>query len=225
MDLVWFQGIKYLIGKYKVHQEYIVFGKPTVFNGRVNIAHPDIDPASELKLSSMGLQPYYNTTEKMKRSSLNSHAIEKMMNTVVQQLREPLPETLSASILAEHHLIPLTEALINIHFPVNADMLRKAQYRLKFEELFYVQLNILRYAKDRQRKYRGYIFEKVGEVFNTFYSRNLPFELTNAQKRVLKEIRRDVGSGKQMNRLLQGDVGSGFINDHLTDCICWKVPQ
>ena len=139
----------------------------------------------------------------------NSHAIEKMMNTVVQQLREPLPETLSASILAEHHLIPLTEALINIHFPVNADMLRKAQYRLKFEELFYVQLNILRYAKDRQRKYRGYIFEKVGEVFNTFYSRNLPFELTNAQKRVLKEIRRDVGSGKQMNRLLQGDVGSG----------------
>ena len=209
VDLVWFQGIKYLIGKYKVHQEYVVFGKPSVFNGRINIAHPDIDPASELKLSSMGLQPYYNTTEKMKRSSLNSHAIEKMMNTVVQQLREPLPETLSAAILAEHHLIPLTEALINIHFPTNADLLRKAQYRLKFEELFYVQLNILRYAKDRQRKYRGYIFEKVGEVFNTFYSRNLPFELTNAQKRVLKEIRRDVGSGKQMNRLLQGDVGSG----------------
>ncbi|MEL5896185.1 ATP-dependent DNA helicase RecG [Bacteroides sp. GD17] len=209
VDLVWFQGIKYLIGKYKVHQEYVVFGKPSVFNGRINIAHPDIDSASELKLSSMGLQPYYNTTEKMKRSSLNSHAIEKMMNTVVQQLREPLPETLSAAILAEYHLIPLTEALINIHFPTNADLLRRAQYRLKFEELFYVQLNILRYAKDRQRKYRGYIFEKVGEVFNTFYSRNLPFELTNAQKRVLKEIRRDVGSGKQMNRLLQGDVGSG----------------
>lgn len=209
VDLVWFRGIKYLIGKYKVHQEYVVFGKPSVFNGRINIAHPDIDSASELKLSSMGLQPYYNTTEKMKRSSLNSHAIEKMMNTVVQQLREPLPETLSAAILAEYHLIPLTEALINIHFPTNADLLRRAQYRLKFEELFYVQLNILRYAKDRQRKYRGYIFEKVGEVFNTFYSRNLPFELTNAQKRVLKEIRRDVGSGKQMNRLLQGDVGSG----------------
>ncbi|WP_418696771.1 ATP-dependent DNA helicase RecG [Bacteroides sp.] len=209
VDLVWFQGIKYLIGKYKVHQEYIVFGKPSVFNGRINIAHPDIDPASELKLSSMGMQPYYNTTEKMKRSSLNSHAIEKMMNTVVQQLCEPLPETLSASILTEYHLIPLTDALINIHFPANAELLRKAQYRLKFEELFYVQLNILRYAKDRQRKYRGYIFERVGEVFNTFYSRNLPFELTNAQKRVLKEIRRDVGSGKQMNRLLQGDVGSG----------------
>lgn len=209
VDLVWFQGIKFLVGKYKVHQEYIVFGKPSVFNGRINIAHPDIDNASELKLSTMGLQPYYNTTEKMKRSSLNSHAIEKMMSAVVQQFREPLPETLSPAILAEHHLMPLTEALMNIHFPANPELLRKAQYRLKFEELFYVQLNILRYAKDRQRKYRGYVFETVGEIFNTFYAKNLPFELTGAQKRVLKEIRRDVGSGKQMNRLLQGDVGSG----------------
>ena len=209
VDLVWFQGIKFLVGKYKVHQEYIVFGKPSVFNGRINIAHPDIDNASELKLSTMGLQPYYNTTEKMKRSSLNSHAIEKMMSAVVQQLREPLPETLSPAILTEHHLMPLTEALMNIHFPANPELLRKAQYRLKFEELFYVQLNILRYAKDRQLKYRGYVFETVGEIFNTFYAKNLPFELTGAQKRVLKEIRRDVGSGKQMNRLLQGDVGSG----------------
>ncbi len=209
VDLVWFQGIKFLVGKYKVHQEYIVFGKPTVFNGRINIAHPDIDDASELKLSTMGLQPYYNTTEKMKRSFLNSHAIEKMMGAVVQQIREPLPETLSPSILAEHHLMPLTDALTNIHFPSNPELLRKAQYRLKFEELFYVQLNILRYAKDRQRKYRGYVFEKVGDIFNTFYTRNLPFELTGAQKRVLREIRRDVGCGKQMNRLLQGDVGSG----------------
>lgn len=209
VDLVWFQGIKFLVGKYKVHQEYIVFGKPSVFNGRINIAHPDIDNASELKLSTMGLQPYYNTTEKMKRSSLNSHAIEKMMSAVVQQLREPLPETLSLAILTEHHLMPLTEALMNIHFPANPELLRKAQYRLKFEELFYVQLNILRYAKDRQRKYRGYVFETVGGIFNTFYAKNLPFELTGAQKRVLKEIRRDVGSGKQMNRLLQGDVGSG----------------
>lgn len=209
VDLVWFQGIKFLVGKYKVHQEYIVFGKPSVFNGRINIAHPDIDNASELKLSTMGLQPYYNTTEKMKRSSLNSHAIEKMMSAVVQQLHEPLPETLSSAILTEHHLMPLTEALRNIHFPANPELLRKAQYRLKFEELFYVQLNILRYAKDRQRKCRGYVFETVGEIFNTFYAKNLPFELTGAQKRVLKEIRRDVGSGKQMNRLLQGDVGSG----------------
>lgn len=209
VDLVWFQGIKYLTGKYKVHQEYIVFGRPTAYNGRINIAHPDIDLVSEVQMSSMGLRPYYNTTEKMKRSFLNSNAIEKLVATLVRQIQEPLPETLSPALVAEHHLMPLTEALINIHFPGNADLLRKAQYRLKFEELFYVQLNILRYAHDRQCKYRGYVFSRVGEIFHTFYTRNLPFELTGAQKRVLKEIRHDLGSGRQMNRLLQGDVGSG----------------
>lgn len=209
IDLVWFRGIKYITGKYKLHEEYIVFGKPSTFNGRINIAHPDVDNPEDIQLSTMGLQPYYYTTDKMKRSYLNSHAIEKMMATVVKQLQEPLPETLSPKIISEHHLMPLTEALRNIHFPINADLLRKAQYRLKFEELFYLQLNILRYAKDRQRKYRGYVFEVVGDYFNTFYSRNLPFELTGAQKRVIKEIRQDVGSGRQMNRLLQGDVGSG----------------
>lgn len=180
-----------------------------MFNGRINVAHPDIDSPADLKLSSMGLQPYYNTTEKMKRSFLNSHAIEKMMATVIGQIQEPLSETLSPKLIADHHLMSLTDALRNIHFPSNPELLRKAQYRLKFEELFYVQLNILRYAKDRQRKYRGYVFETVGEIFNTFYSKNLPFELTGAQKRVLREIRQDVGCGKQMNRLLQGDVGSG----------------
>lgn len=209
VDLVWFQGIKYVTNKYKLHEEYIVFGKPTVFNGRINVAHPDIDSPADLKLSSMGLQPYYNTTEKMKRSFLNSHAIEKMMATVIGQIQEPLSETLSPKLIADHHLMSLTDALRNIHFPSNPELLRKAQYRLKFEELFYVQLNILRYAKDRQRKYHGYVFETVGETFNTFYSKNLPFELTGAQKRVLREIRQDVGCGKQMNRLLQGDVGSG----------------
>ena len=209
VDLVWFQGIKYVTNKYKLHEEYIVFGKPTVFNGRINVAHPDIDSPADLKLSSMGLQPYYNTTEKMKRSFLNSHAIEKMMATVIGQIQEPLSETLSPKLIADHHLMSLTDALRNIHFPSNPELLRKAQYRLKFEELFYVQLNILRYAKDRQRKYRGYVFETVGEIFNTFYSKNPPFELTGAQKRVLREIRQDVGCGKQMNRLLQGDVGSG----------------
>ena len=209
VDLVWFQGIKYVTNKYKLHEEYIVFGKPTVFNGRINVAHPDIDSPADLKLSSMGLQPYYNTTEKMKRSFLNSHAIEKMMATVIGQIQAPLSETLSPKLIADHHLMSLTDALRNIHFPSNPELLRKAQYRLKFEELFYVQLNILRYAKDRQRKYRGYVFETVGEIFNTFYSKNLPFELTGAQKRVLREIRQDVGCGKQMNRLLQGDVGSG----------------
>ena len=209
VDLVWFQGIKYLMGRYKAHEEYIVFGKPTVFNGRVNMAHPDIDPAKDLTLSTMGLQPYYNTTEKMKRAGLNSHALEKLMTNAFALLQGEMPETLSPRIVEEHHLMSLDEALRNIHFPQNPDRLRKAQYRLKFEELFYIQLNILRYTKDRQRKFRGLYFEKVGEVFNTFYSQNLPFQLTGAQKRVIKEIRKDMGSGRQMNRLLQGDVGSG----------------
>ena len=209
VDLVWFQGIKYLMGRYKAHEEYIVFGKPTVFNGRVNIAHPDIDPAKDLTLSTMGLQPYYNTTEKMKRAGLNSHALEKLMANAFALLQGEMPETLSPRIVEEHHLMSLDEALRNIHFPQNPDRLRKAQYRLKFEELFYIQLNILRYTKDRQRKFRGLYFGKVGEVFNTFYSQNLPFQLTGAQKRVIKEIRKDMGSGRQMNRLLQGDVGSG----------------
>ena len=209
VDLVWFQGIKYLMGRYKVHEEYIVFGKPTLFNGRINVAHPDIDTAKDLTLSTMGLQPYYNTTEKMKRAGLNSHAMEKLMNNAFALLQGTFPETLSQKVVEEHHLMSLDEALRNVHFPQNPEKLRNAQYRLKFEELFYVQLNILRYTKDRQRKYRGLVFERVGEVFNTFYAQNLPFQLTGAQKRVIKEIRKDMGSGRQMNRLLQGDVGSG----------------
>ena len=209
IDLVWFQGIKYLMGRYKAHEEYIVFGKPTVFNGRINVAHPDIDPAKDLTLSTMGLQPYYNTTEKMKRAGLNSHALEKLMNNAFALLQGTLPETLSTHLVEKHRLMSLDEALRNIHFPQSPEKLRHAQYRLKFEELFYVQLNILRYTKDRQRKYRGLVFERVGEVFNTFYAQNLPFQLTGAQKRVIKEIRKDMGSGRQMTRLLQGDVGSG----------------
>lgn len=209
VDLVWFQGIKYLMGRYKVHEEYIVFGKPTVFNGRINVAHPDIEQAKDLTLSSMGLQPYYNTTEKMKRSGLNSHAMEKLVKNAFALLQFPLPETIAPKIIEKHHLMSLDEAIRQIHFPQNPELLRNAQYRLKFEELFYIQLNILRYAKDRQKKFRGLYFERVGETFNTFYSQNLPFQLTNAQKRVIKEIRKDMGSGRQMNRLLQGDVGSG----------------
>lgn len=210
VDLVWFQGLKFIMGKYKVNEEYIVFGKPTVFNGRINIAHPDIDPAQELTLSTMGLQPYYNTTEKMKRSNLNSHALEKLMKNLFGALqKEIIEETLSPQLVDHYRLMPLTDALYNIHFPQNPDLLRRAQYRLKFEELFYVQLNILRYTKERRNKFRGLVFGKVGEIFNTFYSQNLPFQLTGAQKRVIKEMRRDMGSGRQMNRLLQGDVGSG----------------
>lgn len=210
VDLVWFQGLKYVEGRFKANEEYIVFGKPTVFNGRINVAHPDIDPADSLKLSEMGLEPYYNTTEKMKRHNLHSHAVEKLMKNLFHVLRgETFDETLSPSIVAACHLMPLSEALYNIHFPRNPELLRKARYRLKFEELFYVQLNILRYTKERRNKFRGLVFSKVGNIFNTFYSRNLPFELTGAQKRVIKEMRRDMRGGRQMNRLLQGDVGSG----------------
>jgi ATP-dependent DNA helicase RecG len=209
VDLVWFQGIKFATTRYKAHEEYIVFGKPTVFGGRINIAHPDIDKPDELKLTLAGLQPYYNTTEKMKRCMMSSHVIAKVIANVLKQFNEPLPETLPDWMIAEHHLMPLTEAIMNIHFPANPDKLRKAQYRLKFEELFYVQLAILRYTKDRRNNYRGYVFRKIGDIFNTFYNQNLPFQLTGAQKRVLKEIRQDVVTGRQMNRLLQGDVGSG----------------
>ena len=210
VDLVWFQGLKFVMGKYKANEEYIVFGKPTVFNGRINIAHPDIDPAAELTLSAMGLQPYYNTTERMKRTNMTSHALEKLMKNLFTALQhECLDETLSPSLIEAHHLMSLTDALYNIHFPRNPDLLRKAQYRLKFEELFYIQLNILRYTKERRNKFRGLVFGRVGEIFNTFYAQNLPFQLTGAQKRVIREMRRDMGSGRQMNRLLQGDVGSG----------------
>ena len=194
---------------YKVRQEYIVFGKPTVFNGRVNIDHPDIDPANELVLTSMGLQPFYSTTERMKRTGMTSHVLEKLIRNGFELLKEPVEETLSDQIIVKHKLIGLHEALHFMHFPQNPEQLRKATYRLKFEELFFVQLNILRYARDRQQKYLGLRFDKVGPIFNTFYSQNLPFRLTNAQKRVIREIRKDTGSGRQMNRLLQGDVGSG----------------
>lgn len=146
----------------------------------------------------------------MKRSNLNSHALEKLMKNLFGALQKDIiEETLSPQLMAQHRLMSLTDALYNIHFPQNPDLLRKAQYRLKFEELFYVQLNILRYTKERRNKFRGLVFGRVGEIFNTFYSQNLPFQLTGAQKRVIKEMRRDMGSGRQMNRLLQGDVGSG----------------
>ncbi len=209
-DLVWFQGLKFVTAKYKCHEEYIVFGRPTVFGGRVNIAHPDIDPADGVTLSSMGLRPYYNTTEKMKRMNISSSAIEKLVTNLFAAIGEDTPEeTLSQGIISAHGLMPLMEALRNVHFPKNPELLRKAQYRLKFEELFYIQLNILRFSRERRNRFGGIVFSKVGEYFNTFYSEFLPFSLTGAQKRVVREMRRDMGSGRQMNRLLQGDVGSG----------------
>lgn len=209
-DLVWFQGIKFITGKYKCREEYIVFGKPSIFGGRVNIAHPDIESTEGMTLSAMGLRPYYNTTERMKKMNISSGTIEKLVAnifTVIGDYSEE--ETLSPGIISKHGLMPLMEALRNVHFPQNPEILRKAQYRLKFEELFYIQLNILRFSRERRNRFGGLVFSKVGEKFNTFYSEYLPFSLTGAQKRVVREMRRDMGSGRQMNRLLQGDVGSG----------------
>lgn len=208
-DLVWFQGIKFALSKYKPNTEYVVFGKPTIYGGRVNIAHPEIDIDANINLSEMGMQPHYNTTEKMKKSGLNSSAIRKLINNLLELIVEPLPETLPNWLINRENLMPLTDALITIHSPKTVDSLRWAQHRLKFEELFYVQLNICRYSAARNKRFKGLMFSKVGDYFNRFYSECLPFALTGAQKRVVREIRRDTCSGVQMNRLLQGDVGSG----------------
>ena len=208
-DIVWFSGAKYMLTHLNTSTPYIIFGRPTVYGGRFQFAHPDIDPAAELQLSQMGLQPYYVTTDKMKKAGMNSRAVEKLIKTMLENMKEPLAETLPPFITQPLKLIPRDEAFRKKHCPKINDDIKQADYRLKFEELFYVQLNILRYTSDRKRKYRGYVFASVGKTFNDFYFHNLPFPLTGAQKRVIKEIRKDMGSGRQMNRLLQGDVGSG----------------
>ena len=209
VDLVWFNGIKYVTSAYKTRTDYIVFGRPNAFNGRINIAHPDVEPADSLRLNAMGMQPYYNTTDKMKRAGLNSRSIEHFTATLFESLKSEIPETLPAYLVKSLQMVSLDEALRHIHYPTCAEDLRKASFRLKFEELFYIQLNILRYTRDRRNRYRGNVFTRVGALFHGFYEEKLPFELTGAQKRVIREIRRDMGSGRQMNRLLQGDVGSG----------------
>ena len=209
MDLTWFNGGKYAKQNYTIGREYVVFGRPNVYNGRINVTHPDIDLADKLELSAMGMQPYYHTSEKMKKAGMNSRFVERLVKTLLDILKQPLPETLPDFITQKLHLMSRDEALRRIHYPQNTRELEQARVRLKFEELFYVQLNILRYASDQRRKYRGYLFSKVGDLFNGFYHQHLPFPLTEAQKRVIREIRKDMGSGRQMNRLLQGDVGSG----------------
>ena len=209
IELIWFKGYKWIPETYKPGSEYIIFGKPTVFKNRINLVHPDIDDVSKEPVLSTRLQPVYSTTEKLKNNYLTSKAVQKLVYSLLEKIGKNIEESLPAYLLKKAGLIPLWEALKNIHYPDNQDILKKAEYRLKFEELFYIQLNILRLKVGREKKFKGYIFEKVGEYFNNFYHKNLPFELTSAQKRVLKEIRRDLGSGKQMNRLLQGDVGSG----------------
>lgn len=208
MDLTWFAGGKYAKQNYKIGKEYIIFGKPTVFNGRINVAQPDIDPAEEMQTQGMGMQPYYSLTEKMRKAGYSSRFIEKLMRKLLERIND-IPETIPDFIRNKRNLASRDYALRNIHFPQDAKALEAARVRLKFEELFYVQLNIVRYTSDHRRKYRGFVFSRIGEKFNGFYHDHLPFELTGAQKRVIKEIRADLGSGRQMNRLLQGDVGSG----------------
>ena len=209
VDLVWFSGAQYVYKNYKVGEEFIIFGKPTVYGGRIQIAHPDMDRVEDLQLSQMGLQPYYSTTELMKKRGMTSRALEKIVKAMLDKIQQPIDETLPPFITTPLHLVSRDQALRGIHNPHNPKELQDARLRLKFEELFFLQLNILRYASDNRRKYKGYIFNKVGAMFNTFYHNHLPFPLTGAQKRVMHEIQGDMRSGQQMNRLLQGDVGSG----------------
>lgn len=209
IELVWFRGHKWISQSYPAGKEYIIFGKPSVFKNRINLIHPEVDDISKEKLVSTRLQPMYSTTEKMKNNYLTSRVIQKMVHTLLELVGKNIEETLPSYLLKKAGLVPLHDALHNIHYPDNPDKLKKAEYRLKFEELFYIQLKILKLKAGRDKSFKGYVFEHVGDNFNNFYHNNLPFQLTEAQKKVMKEIRKDLGSSKQMNRLLQGDVGSG----------------
>ncbi len=210
IELVWFQGIKWLKNSLKPGIEYVVFGKPTVFNGKFNIAHPEVDEVNEenLKLQS-SLQAMYFSSDKLKTRSLDSRGISKLVRAVLQSGTGKIPENLPADIISNQRFVSREAAFYQIHLPANPELLKKAEMRLKFDELFYISLTLLRQKSVNQKTFHGFRFGSIGEYFNTFYKTNLPFELTNAQKKVLKEIRTDVGSGKHMNRLLQGDVGSG----------------
>lgn len=208
VDLVWFSGTQYVTKNFKIGVDYIVFGKPTIFGGRFQFTHPEIEKTENLQLSQMGMQPYYVTTEKMKNAGLTSRSMEKIAKAMLAKM-PTLPETLPDYITTPLHLISRDMAMRNVHYPKSQHDMQKARERLKFEELFYVQLNILRYTANHRRKYKGYLLPRVGEHFREFFSKNLKFELTGAQKRVMHEIQADMNTGRQMNRLVQGDVGSG----------------
>ncbi len=211
IELVWFQGAKWMAEKLKSNAEYIVYGKATAFMGRFNMAHPEIDVVTpELLVNQSSFQSVYHSTEKLKYRNLDSDGIRKCLQLLTIQLNEQnIQESLTHSIIQDFNLFTKLEALKQIHFPDSKTLLEKARFRLKFEELFYVQLKLLRSNLVRHQMIQGFVFNKVGDAFNNFYNHHLPFQLTNAQKRVMKEIRVDMGSGKQMSRLVQGDVGSG----------------
>jgi ATP-dependent DNA helicase RecG len=210
IDLIWFQGQKWVLEKIKPNVEYIVFGKPTLFKNRFNFAHPEIEAVADAETGvNATLQPFYSSTEKLKTRGLDSRGIAKLTKNLVDQINGDVEESLTADIVNNLKLIPREKAIINIHHPEDQAILDKAISRLKFEELFFIQLALLKTKFIRSTSVRGHNFSIVGEHFNTFYKQHLPFELTGAQKRVIKEIRANMGSGRQMNRLLQGDVGSG----------------
>lgn len=210
VDCVWFNAHQYITRTVKLHADYIIFGRPSVYGDRINIPHPDVDPADSLELSRMSMQPYYQTTERMKKAGMNSRSIERFTGTLLHEIPEgSIPETLPQYLVGRLCMMSRDEALRSAHYPRTADGLTQANYRLKFEELFYVQLSVLRYARLRQGTIRGHVFSRVGEYFNDFYTNHLPFQLTGAQKRVIREMHADMKSGRQMNRLVQGDVGSG----------------
>ncbi len=211
MELVWFKGHKYIKENLDANAEYIIFGKPSIFNGVINVVHPEMEKVDVTKqIIRSPLQAFYNTSEKMKKGYLNSRAMLKLMQNLFKTfLNDRIQETLPAPLRERLKLAPLNEALKTAHFPSDTKQLEYAQFRLKFEELFYLQLNILKIKARRKQTVKGHLFKVVGERLNQFYKNNIPFELTGAQKRVIREIRQDMGSGKQMNRLLQGDVGSG----------------
>lgn len=210
VKLVWFKGHKWVINTYKPEKEYIIFGKPTLFSGAFNIVHPEIEEVEkrETRIAS-ALEAQYSTTEKMKDHFLHSKAVARLLATVFTMPGLRFPESLPPSVTSPMKLMSLADALYHIHFPDSNADIERARFRLKFEELFYIQLNLLRYKGNRAKSTHGFLFSVVGERLNSFYANNLPFALTEAQKRVIREIRADLGSGRQMNRLLQGDVGSG----------------
>ncbi|MBO6080431.1 MAG: ATP-dependent DNA helicase RecG [Bacteroidales bacterium] len=211
IELVWFNGIRWVQDVLKSRTEFVIFGKPTLFNNRWNITHPElIDPAQQQNSPvSLRFQPLYNTSETAKKKSLDSKAMSKLTANLLAQVKDIIPETMPREMVEELHLMTLRDALVNIHYPEDNQKLSQAALRLKFDELFFTQLRLLKLKLINTNRFEGFVFSQVGHYFNTFYKECLPFDLTNAQKRVLREIRGDVGSGHQMNRLLQGDVGSG----------------
>ena len=211
IELVWFRGISWIKENLKPGKEYIVFGKPTIFNRKYNIAHPEVEELEKAVNSTVKiqLQPFYNTTEKLRKGNLDSKGIVKLQKALVELMTAQIPEILSPFLLGKYKLLSREEAIKKIHFPANSKEILLAQKRLKYEELFFIQMHLLKSKLIRAYKNNGVIFGVVGDHFNEFYHHHIPFELTGAQKKVLKEIRKDVGSGHQMNRLLQGDVGSG----------------